>query len=141
MVPNEFWIVVTQYEGTAAGYKSDGPPQGPCVFEGRCLTEAEAIARAKQLGTQYGWVITLRVVSEGGRQTLAQLEDRPYENKASAAPQDFEYRTAATMPAEPPAQTTVLIRCRKCGRKEPKVVSELCNNCEYPVRIDNARVF
>lgn len=68
MIPNEFWIVVAQYDGPASGFSIGGPPLGPIVFDGHCSTEEQAMERAKSLGTQYGWVTIMKVVSENGRQ-------------------------------------------------------------------------
>lgn len=68
MVPNEFWIVVSQWDVSPKGYHSYGPPRGPLVHEGYCATYEQAEARAKMIGDQYGWITIMKVVSEGGVQ-------------------------------------------------------------------------
>jgi len=60
VIPKEFWIVVAQYDSNAAGFQY-GPPAGPIVFESYCMTEDQAEERAKSLGTQYGWVVVMKV--------------------------------------------------------------------------------
>jgi hypothetical protein len=69
MIPNEFWIVMTQYDVNPNAFSGTGPPRGPLVHEGYCLTEAQAEERAKALAGRYGWSCIMRVVSEGGRQS------------------------------------------------------------------------
>lgn len=69
MIPNEFWIVVSQYDGEATGFHYGHVPTGPLVHEGFCHTEEKAIERAKAIGTRYGWVTIMKVVSEGGKQS------------------------------------------------------------------------
>lgn len=68
MIPDEFWIVVAQYDTNPTGLQLSGPPRGPIVFEGHCMTYEQAVERAKKLGNQYGWVIVMKVVSNGGYQ-------------------------------------------------------------------------
>jgi hypothetical protein len=60
-IPEEFWIVVTQYDTDATGFSRSGPPRGPLVHESFCLTQQEAEERANYIGSRYGWVTILKV--------------------------------------------------------------------------------
>lgn len=60
-VPDEFWIVVTQWDTTSnVIFDPCNPPKGPLVHEAYCLTEEEAKNRAMAL-RGYGWAAVVRV--------------------------------------------------------------------------------
>jgi hypothetical protein len=67
-IPDEFWIIVTQYDGSPNGFSFCGPPKGPLVHEGYCLTQEEAEERARRLAGGYGWSTILKVKTEGAYQ-------------------------------------------------------------------------
>ncbi len=63
-LPNEFWIVVTQWD-CPPDNKYGEPACGPLVHEGYCLTEQKARERAEYLGSsRYGWVKIFKVNSK-----------------------------------------------------------------------------
>lgn len=69
MIPNTFWIVVTQWDSKPDGFHGEfGPPKGPMVWENMCLTFEEAKAQAVSFGDKYGWTHVMKVVSNAGRQ-------------------------------------------------------------------------
>lgn len=60
-VPNEFWIVVSQWDRDTRAIDPSNPPAGPLVHESYCFTEEEARNRAAALGDRYGWTAVVRV--------------------------------------------------------------------------------
>ena len=60
MLPDTFWIVVTQYDTDPNAYCSK-LPRGPIVHETYCLTEDEAERRARSLAGRHGWATILKV--------------------------------------------------------------------------------
>ena len=61
-IPAEFWIVVTELD-MDRGF-CHIPPMGPLVHEGYCLTEEQAVERAKRLAGRYGWSTVVKVTPD-----------------------------------------------------------------------------
>lgn len=60
-VPNEFFIVVSQWDRDTRAIDPCDPPKGPLVHESLCMTEREARDRCVRLGDAYGWTAVVRV--------------------------------------------------------------------------------
>ena len=60
-VPNEFWIVVSQWDRDTRAIDPSNPPKGPLVHELYAGTEEQARNRAMALGDRYGWTTVVRV--------------------------------------------------------------------------------
>lgn len=92
MLPNEFWIVITQWDVDPNGAFRDGMlPKGPLIHEGYCATEEQAYERAKMLAGRYGWATTLRV-------NVAQAMALPDAIHQCSSPEDKKDKPEATYP-------------------------------------------
>lgn len=60
MLPDKFWIVVSQHDTNPTGFHRK-LPGGPIVHESPCLTEDEAERTAEQIGARFGWITILEV--------------------------------------------------------------------------------
>lgn len=132
-VPNEFWIVVSQYDSKPTGLQHSGPPRGPIVHESYCLTEDEAIKRAETLGDRFGWTIIMRVDSDAGRQELRPRTRPLIENKAIQDQCSPMPNPMMPHPAQPsPSMWIATKPCTRCG-KPIYIDRDLCAQCHIHV--------